>query len=266
MQQINHKEEDAPTDEIKAVWRKPTITIRECLWEFKQAWRSDPLLTESRAPITEANVSTNEELPHHIRGTTSYKIMQLIGKSRAQNQWSDSCDLICYKASIELPPEEADILNELYERVEGSRIENEKVHNVMAFWKRLDEYRDWLLKGSEEDWVTPDQANEMLSKFKYNELWYELTKQQQKQKNWRSLINNILHRNAGWTHAAKSVMQYGLPKLAKPRNPDDAFERIGALVLLAKDIAHWLIFLHAACTSTRKQSHTRRTINHKCKH
>ena len=54
------------------------------------------------------------------------------------------------------------------------------------------------------------------------------------------MINNILHRNAGWTHAAKSVMQYGLPKLAKPRNPDDAFERIGALVLLAKDIAHWL--------------------------
>ena len=71
-------------------------------------------------------------------------------------------------------------------------------------------------------------------------MWYELTKQQQKQKNWRSVINNILHRNAGWTHAAKSVMQYGLPKLAKPRNPDDAFERIGALVLLAKDIAHWL--------------------------
>ena len=54
------------------------------------------------------------------------------------------------------------------------------------------------------------------------------------------MINNILHRNAGWTHATKSFMQYGLPKLAKPRNPDDAFERIGALVLLAKDIAHWM--------------------------
>ena len=134
------------------------------MWEFEDAWLSDPLLTESRAPITEANVFTNEELPHHIRGTTSYKIMQLIGKFRSRNQWSESCDLICYKASIELPPEEADILNELYERVEGFRIMNENVHNVMAFWKRLDEYRDWWLESSEEEilWVTPIEANAML--------------------------------------------------------------------------------------------------------
>ena len=53
----------------------------------------------------------------------------------------------------------------------------------MAFWKRIDEYRDWLLKGSEEDYVTPDQANDMLSEFKYNELWYEPTKQQKQNKN-----------------------------------------------------------------------------------
>ena len=210
--------------------------------EFEQKWRAEQWFTEAGGSITAANVSTNEELPDNIRSTTSYKIMQLIGKFRAQNQWSDSCDLICYKASIELPPEEADILNELYERVEGSRIENEKVHNVMAFWKRLDEYRDWWLESSEEEilWVTPNQANDMLNNFRYNELWYELTKQQQQNKNWRSVVNKILHNNAGWTHATKSIMQYGLPKLEKPIHPDDATERIGALVLLAKDIAHWM--------------------------
>ena len=208
--------------------------------KFEKAWHSDPFLTKSRASITEAKVATNEKLPHHIRRTTPYKIMQLIGQFTTENQWSEGCDLICYRASIELPPEQANILNELYERVTAFRIENENVHSVMAFWKRLDEYRDWLLESSEEDWVTPDQANEMLNKFKYNELWYELTKHQQTQNNWRSVINNILHRKAGWTHAAKSIMQYGLPKLEKPSHPDDATERIGALVLLAKDIAHWL--------------------------
>ena len=189
--------------------------------KFEKAWYSDPFLTKSKACITEANVATNETLSHHIRTTTPYKIMQLIGQFTAENEWSEDCDLICYRASIELSPEQANILNDLYERVTAFRIENENVHSVMAFWKRLDEYRDWLLKGSEEDWVTPDEANVILGKCKYNELWYELTKQQKQNKNWRNVVNKILHNNAGWTHAAKSIMQYGLPKLEKPIHPDD---------------------------------------------
>ena len=92
-------------------------------------------------------------------------------------------------------PEEANILNELYERVTAFRIDNEDVHSVMAFWKTLDEYRDWLLQSSEDHSVTPDEANEMLSTFKYYVLWHELTPQQQKSKNWRS-FNKILHNNA----------------------------------------------------------------------
>ena len=40
--------------------------------------------------------------------------------------------MICYKASIALHPEEANILNELYERVAAFRIDNEDVHSVMG--------------------------------------------------------------------------------------------------------------------------------------
>ena len=54
------------------------------------------------------------------------------------------------------------------------------------------------------------------------------------------MVSKILRNKAGWTHATKSIMQYGLPKLDKPIHPGDATERIGALVLLAKDIAHWM--------------------------
>ena len=150
--------------------------------KFEKAWYSHPFLTKSKACITEANVATNETLPHHIRTTTPYKIMQLIGQFTAENQWSEGCDLICHRASIELPPEEANILNELYERVTAFRINNEDVHSVMAFWKTLDEYRDWLLQSSEDHSVTPDEANEMLSTFKYYVRWHELTPQQQKSK------------------------------------------------------------------------------------
>ena len=94
--------------------------------KFPNAWYSDPFLTKSKARITEANVATNETLPHHIRTTTPYKIMQLIGQFTAENEWSEDCDLICYRASIELSPEQANILNDLYERVTTFRIENER--------------------------------------------------------------------------------------------------------------------------------------------
>ena len=139
-----------------------------------------------------------------------------------------------------MPSEEADILKDLYERVTRSGYEN--VHNVMAFWKKLDDYRDSLLQGSEE-YVTPDEANSMLLHFKYYELWYELTWEQKQNKNWSqqsSIINNILHNKAGWTHAAKSIMQYGLPKLERRELPVDSIQRTADLVQLAKEIALWL--------------------------
>ena len=139
--------------------------------KFEQKWRSDPWLTEAGASITAANVSTNQELPDHIRSTASYRIMQLIGQFTAGKQWSHGCDKICHEASIKLPSEEADILQELYERVTATRNGDENVHNVMTFWKQLDEYRDSWLQGNEEYYVTPEEANSYLVQFKNSVLW-----------------------------------------------------------------------------------------------
>ena len=113
--------------------------------------------------------------------------------------------------------------------------------NVVAFWGRLCEYRSRMLQSSEEQSVTLGQALHMLESFKYHHLWYELEWSQQQTQGWRSTVNTILHRRAGWTHAARAIMQYGLPKLELPAQPDDATEHINALGQFARDMAKWLL-------------------------
>ena len=99
-----------------------------------------------------------------------------------------------------------------------------------------------MLQSSEKQSVTPEQASDMLESFKYQQLWYDLTLHQQ-QSTWpkqHSTLNTILHRRAGWTHAAKAIMQFGLPKLEQPAQPDDATEHVNALGQFACDMAKWL--------------------------
>ena len=117
----------------------------------------------------------------------------------------------------------------------------------MMFWGRLNEYRERecrrKLQSSEEQSVTPEQASDMVESFKSSQLWYDLTWQQRQSSTLKqhSTLNTILHRRAGWTHAAKAIMQYGLPKLEQPAQPDDATEHINALGQFARDMAKWLI-------------------------
>ena len=90
--------------------------------------------------------------------------------------------------------------------------------------------------------MTPEEASNMLNKFIDRQLWYELTPEQQRSKpsTQHSILNKILNNRAGWTHAAKAIMQYGLPKLEQPAEPDDATEHINALGQFARDMAKWL--------------------------
>jgi hypothetical protein len=175
--------------------------------------------------------------------------MELVGRFTAEDQWSAACALACYRASEELRSElfseEYNILDELYERIIHTRVRDEELHDVMMLWGRLHEYRKRecrrMLQSSEEQSVTPEQASDMLESFKYDQLWYDLTWRQQQSKGWRSTLNTILHHRAGWTHAAKAIMEYGLPKLEQPPQPDDVAEHINALGQFARDMAKWLL-------------------------
>ena len=80
----------------------------------------------------------------------------------------------------------------------------------------------------------------MLESFRYYQLWYDLTWKQQQSKGRRSTLNTVRHKRAEWTHAAKAIMEYGLPKLERPAQPDDATEHINALGQFVVNLANWL--------------------------
>ena len=69
------------------------------------------------------------------------------------------------------------------------------------------------------------------------------------------MLQTILHHRAGWAHAAKAIMQYGLPQLEPPAQLNDATEHMNALGQFAENMAEWLQNFAAtmhAYTKTKK--------------
>ena len=241
--------ESATNTDIQLMWRN-NLCHKKCFEEATRSWQSLPILTKSQectCAIWQAMIAEHAFNRSVAQATSAYKIMEIVGRFTAQDQWSAECALVCYRASRtmdELSSEEEKNLDELYERITYARVKDEELHDVMVFWGRLYEYRERerrrMLQSSEDQSVTPQQASQMLESFKYCQLWYDLTWKQQQSKGWRSTLNTVLHNKAGWTHAAKAIMEYGLPKLEQPAQPDDATEHINALSQFAQDLAAWL--------------------------
>ena len=244
-------QECAQNHEIEQMWRN-AHDIEDCYEKATKAWLSWPFLTtyeSSTCAIWQAMLAKDSFRRSVANAKSSYKIMELVGRFTAVDQWSAACAVECYRASKELSSElfseECNILDELYERIERDRVEDEELHDVMVFWDRLNDYRERkcrrLLQSSGEQSLTPKQASDLLESFKYDQLWYDLTWKQQQSKGWRSTLTTIVHKRAGWTHAAKAIMEYGLPKLEQPALPDDATEHVNALGEFAGDMAQWLL-------------------------
>ena len=244
-------EASATNKEIKDMWMQ-SHDSEQCLQKTTKAWQAWPLLTESEestCAIWQAMLAEKSFRRSVAHATSAYKIIELVGRFTAADQWSAVFACACYRASEELRSElfsdAYNILDELYERLTRTRARDDELHDVMKFWGVLHEYRQRecrrMLQSSEGQSVTPEQASELLESFKYYELWYELTNTQRQSKGWRSTLTTILHNRAGWTHAAKAIMQYGLPKPEQPPQPDDATEHINALGQFAQDMAQWLV-------------------------
>jgi hypothetical protein len=241
----------APNKEIKEMWIA-SGNNEQCIQTATKAWQASPLLTESEedtCAIWQRMLAENVFRRSGAHATSAYKIMELVGRFTAEDQWSEAFAWACYKAAEELRSqliEDANnILDVLYQRLIYTRTENAELHDVIEFWGCLHEYREQecrrrMIQIGEDNSVTSDQASELLESFKFHELWYELTYAQRllKQRFWRCMLNTILHKRAGWTHAARAIMEYGLPKLEQH---DDATEHINALGQFAQDMAKWLV-------------------------
>ena len=169
-------QESAQNHEIEQMWRNAHY-IEDCYEKATKAWQSCPFLTmyaASTCAIWQAVLAKESFRRSVANAKSSYKIMELVGRFTAVDQWSASCAVACYRASNEfssvLFSKECSILDELYERIERNTVEDEEIHDVMKFWGRLNDYRERkchrLLQSSGEQSLTQEQASDMLESFK----------------------------------------------------------------------------------------------------
>jgi hypothetical protein len=171
--------------------------------------------------------------------------MEIVGRFTVKDQWNQNCALQCYRASEllknQLSAAQYSILDELHERISAKN-----PANVLAFWEKLYQYRERsarrMLRGTENPVVmSMEDARVMVDEFKSNQLWHDLTLKQQQSRGWRSTVTTLFHIKSGWVHAAKAIMQYGLPRFHMPLEADDATQYINALGRYTDDMAIWLM-------------------------
>ena len=268
-------QESATNDDIIAIWHK-YHTVEPCLEEAMELWRRWPYLTKSSFyvgdhdrssyAIWQAMSDKNASERSSAQASSAFKIVAIVGRWAAGEEWNNAAALVSYKAARtteELSAEEANILDELYERMTLGR-QIEEVEGVVAFWGRLREYRSRWLQSSEGQPMTPARASQLVESFKHHVLWHELTPAQKQRKGWHSIVNTILHKRAGWTHAAQAIMEYGLPRLEQPEHPDDATEHITAIGQFVVNLASWLkgfaSRMHAYMQTERYQTERYRSM------
>lgn len=246
---------------IEQKWREPQETIDACLSWAKKRWLEHPLVTNSAISIANArvkHVATEHFQRQEAQNTSAFKIMEIVGRFTAGNHWDASLASTCYTAASHLAdqmePEAANILDELYSRITSTRDHDTQLCDVMAFWAKLQTYR--------EHKVWPAQSiGERYDNFLWEEMWPELTHAQQHAPNWKSVAETIVHKRAGWRYVAKTLLQTGLPKLQSPHASATATEYVTALGEYANQLAEWL-FRFASCLVQYKQTRQYRRARH----
>ena len=132
----------------------------------------------------------------------------------------------------------------MYSRITGRGNSDEALRDIMFYWNKLNEFgkrhRQNMRQINSDQIITPAKAASLLEKFKYDELWYELTEKQQERNNWYSTVNTILHRRTGWKHAAQAILQNPLPMLRKEKQSDYFPEHIESIEQFAQELKTWL--------------------------
>ena len=211
--------QSATNEEIQDMWKyNRNHCCKDVLKNATRKWETRPLLSESNENISGIwqAMTANDGFRRSVtQATSAYNIMEMVGRFTGEYQWSAACALECYRASRtmdELPSEEQEIPEELYQIITYTRATDGQLHDVMVFWARLHKYREHhvyyncVLQSSEVQTAMPQQTSRILENFKYYELWHDFMEEQQKSKIWRSTLNTILNKRAGWTHATRFIM------------------------------------------------------------
>ena len=263
------RKESAENEECITMGQRGDYSFEDCLQLATRMWRDYPFLTEVQectAAILQGIYSREDFNASKAQTNPAYKLMEMVARFTADVHWSAACALICYKYSQtleQLSDEKYKLLEELYDRITGRRTGNEELHDILLFWYKLNEFgknhRRYIMQISSDQIIRPAQAARLLEKFKYDELWYELTEKQQERDNWKSTVTSILHRRTGWKHAAQAIMQHPLPALRKENHPSDYFpEHIDAIEEFAQESRMWLhSFASSLCEYQKTEKYKR---------
>ena len=236
--------------EVEQIYRGHN-DLQQCIKDLNVKWSQSPILTTH--PLTTESLrrelhSANDKALQRFVDSGAHRILQLVGRFACGDAWSDSLCTTCYRAAqslkVTLQEDESAVLDELHSRVTNNRDERE-VHDVIAFWWKLQEYReDWLSKqdgATEHDMVlNTAQVQKVLNNWEYYEMWWDLSWQQRREGHLPSIYNAALQNRAGWTCAAKAVIQYGVPQLRLHEVDGCMTEQINAVGEFANRVAKML--------------------------
>ena len=175
--------------------------------------------------------------------------------------------MVCFNLTTEDETE----IDVLYNRITtGTTVGENPLEERVRFWVQLDEFRRQQY-GS--DCISKTEADAMLNKFRMEVLWYDLNPQQKNKSisAQNSVLYAILHKRAGYKHAATAIMQYGLPQLVYQHGSDDLEVHMEILAQFASAMVQWLQVFSSSMRMLRlseeyqkKQSDSARALHDKC--
>ena len=239
---------------LKTQWQSHA-TLEAALAHAQEQWQWTQTLTPQA--ITSYTIALSlsrreQRFRHRARQSEWFQCASLIGRAIAGEQWTNDCALQCCRASrasegrnAKMPAPQVFQLKQLFSRISWFGEQRE----IIRFWIALDTYRNGQCARIGHDVSHPlakEQAQELLVCYRNDVLWYQLSAEQQKRSNWRSILNAVVHKQAGWKHAAVFILQHGLPSVDRTRADHDVQQHIIRLAMFASAIARWFhTFAHS---------------------
>ena len=225
------------------------------------AWQSYPFLTTEPEGTT-----TFSDLDRSPQG----KLVKLIGRSSVEwrgvtwnNQLNELCMRAVEEANVTFDAAEDSVLTEMYTRITMIRTSNEmgmrtkeEIEAIISFWWILQRYRERYLKRSgridtTEEVLSDADIRRVKRKWEDDEMYWDLSHDQQTLGHLPSLYNAALNNKSGWSAVANATLKYKLPQLPHTRTSDGVTQHIQRwccdLLEWLKKFASWEICRVAIC-------------------
>ena len=183
--------------------------------------------------------STGPSTLSEFFATPQGKLLKRIGRSSVEwmgGAWNERLSEICMRAAEEthttFDADETRVLTEMYERIrtkDHAPRSKEEIEAIMAFWWKLQQWRRRFL-----------ERNHRFDTAEDRDMWWELTKRQQKSGHLPSIYNAVLNNRSGWATVANAIIKYRMPQLPHLRKSDSVTKHIQIIERFCCDLLQWM--------------------------